>query len=70
MSYRVEVSGGFEPQVDHIARNAQHGGQAHHPAEHMRPPGIFIIHVLHRRVFDDIETEHTLRKYISKLEYL
>lgn len=61
LSYRVEIARSFRPQVDHVARDAQHGGQAHTPTEEVRPPRIFVIHVLYWRVFDDVETEDTLK---------
>lgn len=38
---------GGTPQVYHVTRDAQHGGESREPAESVRPPRVFVVHVLY-----------------------
>lgn len=58
-SYRLEVSGSLAPQPDHVAGNAQHGGEGGEPTEAVRPEGIFIRQVFNRSPLDHVEEEDT-----------
>lgn len=45
------------PQVDHVSRDAQHGGEGGKPAERMRPPRVLVVHVLDRLPLHQVEDE-------------
>lgn len=49
------------PQVDHVPRDAQHGGQGGEPAKSVRPPRILVVHVLYRSPLDEVEDEYALK---------
>lgn len=45
------------PQVDHVARDAQHRGEGGEPAERVRPPRVLVVHILDRLPLHQVEDE-------------
>lgn len=50
------------PQVDHVARDAQHRRQCREPTEHVGPPRVFVVHVLDRSPLHDVEDKDALKE--------
>lgn len=53
---------GNPPEVQHVARDTQHGGERREPAEDVRPPGVLVVHVLDGLPLDQVEDKHALTK--------